>query len=258
MITSLVFFTTLAGATPTLAAPEWNSVNISPAMSAVYAETLADAVRKQGVKVFSTSDIQTLLGIERQKALLGCSSDGSTSCMVELANALGCNATLMVNLARLEDGSFRGLARLLMSSGEVKSSVKLDAPNDRALLDALERAGTQLADPLLPPVQYVKPAISKWWWLPVAVGVVSAGVGVGLMVGARLDYDRVLLAPTRGDAELIARRGSGMQFNGALLIGLGGAAALTGLIFALLPATPVRPSVSLGPSGGSLGLGGTW
>jgi len=118
--------------------------------------------------------------------------------------------------------------------------------------------GPALAEPLLPKVEYAKPAVSKWWWLPLAVGVVAAGVGVGFLIGARTEYDRVLLAPTRAQAELIVRSGSGLQFGGAVLLGIGGAAAATGLLFALLPAMPVRPSVSLGPSGVSLGLGGSW
>jgi len=116
MITSLVFLTSLAGATPTLASPAWKAVNISPAMSAVYAETLADSIRKQGVKVFSEGDIQTLLGVERQKALLGCSDSGA-NCLAELANAPGCNPTLGVNPARPETASFRGGPRPRRASG---------------------------------------------------------------------------------------------------------------------------------------------
>lgn len=254
MLTTFVVLTSFIGATPTLAAPAWNAVNISPAMSVVYADTLADAVRKQGVKVFTASDIQTLLGLERQKALAGCGE--GTDCMVELANALGCEATLVVNLARLDDGSFRGLAKLLSKSGEVRSSVKLDAGNDRALLDALERAGPLLAEPLLPKVEYTRPAVTKGWWLALGVGAVSAGVGAALLAGAQGEYARVLGAPTRADAVLIAKNGSGLQTGGWALVGFGGAALATGLVLALWPATPVTPQVAVGPAGVSFGVGG--
>lgn len=255
MLTTFVVLASLSGATPTLASPAWNAVNISPAMREVYADALADAVRKEGVTVFAAQDIQTLLGLERQKALLGC-AESTTDCMVELANALGCDATLVVNLARLDDGSFRGLAKLLSGAGVVKSSVKLDAANDRGLLDALERAGPVLAAPLLPKVEYARPAVTKGWWLAVGLGAVSAGVGTALLFGARGEYLRVLGAPTRGDAVLIAQSGAGLQTGGWALVGFGGAALVTGVVLALWPSVRVTPQVSLGPTGASFGLGG--
>ncbi|MEW5739814.1 MAG: hypothetical protein AB1938_12860 [Myxococcota bacterium] len=52
--------------------------------------------------VISSRDIQTLLGVERQKALLGCSDD-SSSCLTELAGALGSRFVLSGSLSKLGD-----------------------------------------------------------------------------------------------------------------------------------------------------------
>lgn len=110
---SLIAVTLLAATGPKVASPPWSVVDVKPELAAFYAEQLAQALRNEGLSVTTAADIATLLGAERQRELLGCSSAGG-SCMVELANALGCDATLTVNLAKL-GSSFRGLARLLSS-----------------------------------------------------------------------------------------------------------------------------------------------
>ncbi len=44
-------------------------------------------------------DIEQILGLERQKALLGC-SEGSTTCLAELSGALGVDAVFSGSLAK--------------------------------------------------------------------------------------------------------------------------------------------------------------
>lgn len=51
------------------------------------------------MQVVTSSQIATMLGFEREKALLGCPED-SASCLAELAGALGSNSVLVGNVAR--------------------------------------------------------------------------------------------------------------------------------------------------------------
>lgn len=64
-----------------------------------FAEQLS---RSGGFPVTTPSEIQALIGLERQKQLLGC-SDEASSCMAELAGALGVDAVVTGNVTKLGD-----------------------------------------------------------------------------------------------------------------------------------------------------------
>lgn len=258
MLPGLVVAALVSASPPTVASPEWNAVNVKKELAAFYADTFAEALRQQGLKVVTAQDIATLLGMERQKQLLGC-DESSASCMAELAAALGAEATLVVNLARFDDGSFRGLAKLLSSrDGSVLSSVKLDSGDEKRLIDALEAAAAPLAAVLKPRGALEKPAVSRFWWIPAALGVVGAGVGTALLVDARAQYDAIPGTASRLEAEGLAERGEGSQFVGGLALGVGAGLLVTGAVMALWPASPVTPQVALSPQGATLGLRGSF
>lgn len=67
-------------------------------------EAIAAATSQTGVfRVLTSSDVRELLGLERQKQLLGCSED-SASCMTEVIDAMGGSAVLVTSsLTRLGD-----------------------------------------------------------------------------------------------------------------------------------------------------------
>ncbi len=64
--------------------------------------TVAEVSRAGYFQVIGSKDVQTLLGLERQKQLLGCSED-SGSCMTELAGALGARFVLTGSVSKLGD-----------------------------------------------------------------------------------------------------------------------------------------------------------
>src|SRR5581483_5052449 len=92
---------TAAAPTKKIAVPDWKGVNLSDELSRYYASEVARALRAEGFDVVAARDITMLLGLERQKQLLGCS--GESTCIAELGAALGCNAVLMADLARLDE-----------------------------------------------------------------------------------------------------------------------------------------------------------
>ncbi len=144
---SLMLSLLATAAPPKVVAPEWTMLNLPVELQALYNQSLAEALRKQGMEVMTAHEINALLGLERQRQLTGCADD-ATSCMAELANALGADATLMVHLARFRDGSFRGQVSLISSvDGKTLSTTKVSARSDSQLIDALELAATELAAP---------------------------------------------------------------------------------------------------------------
>ncbi|MDX2014974.1 MAG: hypothetical protein SFW67_32560 [Myxococcaceae bacterium] len=75
--------------------------NVDPATRAGFDDAIAATVAKTGAfDVVSSREVQVLLGIERQKQLLGCSND-SSSCLAELSGALGARFVLSGALAPL-------------------------------------------------------------------------------------------------------------------------------------------------------------
>src|SRR5688500_11507755 len=66
-------------------------------------EFMQSEVSKLGVyDVIGQSEIQTMLGLERQKALLGCSEEAS-ECMTEVANALDADRSVSGDVSRVGD-----------------------------------------------------------------------------------------------------------------------------------------------------------
>ena len=88
-----------AGPVPKLAAPGLNGVGLDAAFAGFAGEHLAQQLREAGLEVVTGSEIGAVLGIERQKQLLGCSA--GASCMTELANALGADGVVLGDLAQV-------------------------------------------------------------------------------------------------------------------------------------------------------------
>src|SRR5688500_16256709 len=83
-----------------LALPGLQVVGIDPKLGAFYGEHFAQQLTLRGARVTSTSEISALLGLERQKQLLGC-SDEASSCMAELAKALGVDGLALGDVAKV-------------------------------------------------------------------------------------------------------------------------------------------------------------
>jgi TolB-like protein len=74
---------------------------LEPAMADALTDAIAAEVSRAGLfDVTSQKDMQTVLGLERQRQLLGC-SDEAASCLTELAGALGARFVLSGSVARL-------------------------------------------------------------------------------------------------------------------------------------------------------------
>src|SRR5438045_7742515 len=82
-----------------VASPGFRVVDISAERGAFYSQHFANQMLAAGISIISEREISAMVGLERQKQLLGCSE--GTECMVELANALGVQGILLGDIAKL-------------------------------------------------------------------------------------------------------------------------------------------------------------
>jgi TolB-like protein len=226
------------------------------------AEQVASELTASGrVEAVGSSDIAVLLGVDRQKQLLGC--DAENTCMAEMSAALGAPWLLTGNLGRAGKTLRIDVKLLRASDGKAvfRSGESLDDESElfhavsrlvHALLAAmgvgeLPRAGASFSS--------VGP------WVATGLGVVAVGVGVGFFAQAS-----GLRASLLDPAQLATQQFSVAQRNvsavntsntvgEAFAIG-GGVVALGGLTWLLInrlvPGTPV----ALVPNGAGVALVG--
>src|SRR5262249_52708217 len=130
-----------------LALAPLSRINVPPELVTFTTEHLAEELRSRGFRVTTSEDIATILGMERQKQLLGCVDSGS-SCLMELANALGVDAVVAGQFGKL-GGPYQLDLRVLAARDGVRLAGWSSSLADEAhLLPALKKAGDALASQL--------------------------------------------------------------------------------------------------------------
>ena len=88
---------------PRLVVLDLTAGGVDPAIAQSLSETVAAEASRSGLfDVTTQKDISTLLGLERQKQLLGCGEE-SSSCLSELAGAIGARFVVSGSVTRLGD-----------------------------------------------------------------------------------------------------------------------------------------------------------
>ncbi len=238
------------GAEPSMsiAVTQLQLVQVNPELGGYVEDRLATQLRARGLQVTTPSDLVAMLGLERQKQLLGCSDN--TSCYAELTDALGVSNVLLGRLTRLGTRFELDVRVIRQGSTKIIASDTRGIDDETRLGTLVERAADALVDQLRPPPP---PTPFRWkLWGPVVAGLAAAGGGAGLLISAQLEYASFITtggpAPVlTGDAaistrfqELSLRRGLGFG-----LAGLGAALIATGVVWnALAPSSPVTVSVA--------------
>ena len=228
------------------------------------ADAITAEVQRVGFfEVLSSRDLQALLGLERQKQLLGCGDDAaSRTCMAELTDALGARFVLSGSLARLGDAYQLTLNTLDTQKAQPLGRATRLARSLEALRGLLpwavaEATGTPLPAPPSRALSYT------------LIGVGGAGALFGLVWGGlALSQEQQLaarLATARDTPGLLDSRASyvteaqGLERDrwigvGALVVGT--AALVTGLV--VLPADGSSVKLAVVPAGAGLGLAGVF
>ena len=147
------------------------------------------------VKVVTASEIATMLGIERQKQLLGCNEGGS--CMAELAGALDVDAVIAGSLARTESkGWVLSLKVIDARTTATIASYSTRVATDDALYDFFGETAGVLANELIrrrPELARATPGKRRHWaWIPTgAMAVVAGGLGAMFFAMGKTDYGRL-------------------------------------------------------------------
>lgn len=224
------------------------------------ADAVATEVNSRGFfEPLTAKDVSTIIGIERQKQLTGCGEEAS-SCLTELAGALGAPNVLSGSVGRLGDAYQLNLQMLDARKAQVvgrSTRIARDLDGLRAQIPyaVAEASGT----PLPPPPSRILP------YTLIGAGALAIVVGGVLETGAFTRYSEVNDELKRGEDDPPGRlqtravyetRSQQIKSQMTLgFVGLGVGAALLGLGIALNPADSAvggggqQLSVVLGPSG---------
>ena len=219
---------------------------IDPTIAAALADAITLEIQKRGFFTpTSMRELQTALGVERQRQLLGCSETAS-SCMTELADAIGARFVLSGSLTRLGDAYQLSLQTLDTTKAQpIGRSVRI-VKDPSALNEQLPYAVAEATATMLPPPKSrVLP-----YTLIIGGAVLLLGAGVVGLDGTSRDravqaelvagvVNPSVLRPLdsyRQDAE-----GVRAEKTTALVAVIAGAALVLGGVLLMPPSTPSAP-----------------
>ncbi len=254
---------TLAAAPIKVATMRLNVLDAKESWVDFYTGHFADRLIDQSIEVTSPREISILVGLERQRQLLGC-AEGSM-CLIEIAGALGVDGIAMGDLARVGDGFQVNLRILSPKTGKRLASFSGRARGEVDLLATLSQAAELLSRQLGEALgrSKVKTALSggsrRWWWLPAIAA--AGGIAGGSAALAAAESDRARLATEALDAaeaQRLLSSGKTARALGYAGLCVGAAALATAaglLLFGSEPA--VVPLASARGGGAVFSLSGT-
>ncbi len=235
---------------------------VEASLTAPLTEAITSEVQTRGYfDVLSSRDLQSLMGLERQRELLGC-SDASKSCMAEISGALGARFVMTGSLARLGDAWQLTLTALDSQKAQPLGRATRLARSLEALRTMLPFAVAEAtATPSPPPPSRLLPYT--------LLGVGAAASLFGLVWGALgLSQEQQLatlldagagtpgLLGTRAGYEAQLRNLETQRWVAVGALGAGVASLILGAV--LMPADGSSATIALVPTGNGLGLAGVF
>ncbi len=265
ILLTLALVVTAAPTELKLAAPGMTTSGVDATLSGPLTDHLARAFT--GVRVITPRDISVLLGLERQKALLGCSED-SNACMAELANALGVDGVLVGDVVKLGQSVQINVLIIEPVAGKELAAASERVESEDAIFDALTRVGTALSAQFLTamgrppaPAAAVSVGVSRgsrrFFPVPMAIGGAMLATGIVFLVLSEGSWQQLTAGRAHSltvtAAQGIANDGKLFQILGATLTTVGVAAIATGAGLLLFgSADSSDPSARLGFGGSSV------
>lgn len=150
---------------PRVAAPPWQVSGVTEPAAIGYTEYFAQKLSGGGIRVITHTEIKSLLGVERQRQLLGCAQDQS-ECLAEIADALGSAGLLIGTLSKGDSGFLITLRVLDTRSGSELSRASGSTPTEGALLRWLSSAARTVSADIrrslnLPQVHFVEHEVER-------------------------------------------------------------------------------------------------
>lgn len=248
-----------------LASPGLQSVHLKADDVAFYSDHLAQQLTLRGVPVVTQAEIATLMGLERQRELLGC-SDASSSCLAELANALGADGIVTGSIGKFSGRIQINVKIIRMRDARTVALYSAQADTSDEVITLLTAGAEQMA-PIIKEAFGIKATSSSAGFhvwpavLPAAVGIVGVGVGAGLLIAAggndtRLRTAGVSAEPlTLQQANAMVAQEKAFQAAGAIAMSVGAAALVTAVIVGIV-SNQEPPAVTVAPTLGGLSIAG--
>lgn len=251
-VLSTILLVALTQAPVTLASPSFSSTGVDAPLVAAWQDRFVSRVSGPGVRITTSRDIQTMLGLERQRELLGCSIEG-TSCLAELAGALGVELLLTGSIVKSDSGYLASIRVLKTQNGESVFSPSERFRDEAAMLDWLDETADALRRKLVP---VESSPVTKW--IPAMAGA-GLLVGSGVCFGLSASKYGALTGsnpPTVDQISSVRREGETLQWVGVSLAAAGGVAVLTSIIWAAVAPAPAKTvQVSIAPVNGGAVVG---
>lgn len=125
-----------------LAVPGLSTVDIDSQRASFIAEHLAQELSDEGAQVVSAQDLTLMLGLDRQRQLMGCTGG---KCVTELTGTLGVDALVTGNVAHVSGGRFQLNLRMLdASNGQRLRTYTRRVVGFESLLDEMSKAAKLL------------------------------------------------------------------------------------------------------------------
>lgn len=259
----LLMLTLIAAAPsrPSVVVVGLQAVDMPEKKVSAFAELFADELANStpAIQVTSSQALASLLGLERQRQLAGCSSDAS--CMAEIVGALAPTAIISGSIVKV--------------GARVSVSVRVLAGNDgrllygqQALVDGEDGALTWLKDEAHRAGEKIvaqfgggpsaAPATRGWAIASTVIGGGGAVSAVVFFLLAANTHQAFLDSANLTDARSVASTGLTFQTTAWVSVGVAAAGALAAtVLFASSPGAP-RLSFFVTPNGGSLTFGGSF
>ncbi len=273
----LVVATLTAGQPIQLASMGFTQVKVPKALVASFSETFAARLGESGaLRVTTQRDIVTVLGLERQRQLLGCAEE-SASCLAELAGALGAEGFITGDVSQVGRVLQLNL-KIISPSGKTLFSALRRVSTPEAMLQELDAVAAEAVPKLIsvlrPPVtvetaravEVVAPAAPApprpniGAWVVVGIGgalVIAGSVFQGLAVSRFNQLDD--LSTPVPSAFALREQGKLEQTVGLSLLGGGAACLAAGLLWAVLGGSgAVAPSAWLTSDAQGFAFSGRW
>jgi hypothetical protein len=272
----------LAAAPVKVALPGFTVVGMDQGMAAAWADRFVTLMEEDpDFKPISSKDIAQVLGLERQKQLLGC-SEGETSCLAELAGALGVDAILSGTIAQSGTSITATLRVLKANDGSLLASATSRVKDQEALLDWLDAQARELSAKLRvafklparggsaeasasPTTVSAAPKASGGGgsivrWVPAIVGGGAAIAGVALFVVSKGNAQQLRSGMVElKDIDSTASSGKTFESAGVGLMIGGGVAIAASVVWVLLaPGSSAKAGLMVTPEGGVATVGGTF
>lgn len=239
---------TLAAGPVKVALTAPTAVGLEPVLVDVVADRLASQLAADGrLRLTTARDMAQVLGLERQRQLLGCSE---TSCLAEIGAALGVDVLLSMSLAKTEKSVSISLRALRTSDGTAVAQETHRAKDMDEVQDWLDGIVAPLANRIATPfgvapieVRAAAPSGSAAPWV-VGVGGLALALGGGVMLGVSVaNGESIRTAPTTTEVDRLVDTAQTTRWVGVGLLVGAGVAVAAAVVWWLVQ--PKRTPVSL-------------